>query len=274
MNRLIALLFALALMLPVGKAQAFDFSTLNANSSAAHLVEPDFLGGPNWVGALWDCWNISTNDNLYYPNYWGASAGASVPNYVLGNLGGVPQAVLQIDGIERPVIDGSSGQGFADTSASLNGYLSNLGSFETFPNQASAPGVQIWMDNFNNLNPSKDVVINVKYRGGAPTGQFRFDYIPVDGGDPATAPTIQVDALETAEEDGWSYAAYAFTPECINPDEETITMFFDTADVDIDWIIADTQCNASPVPVPGAVWLLGSGLMGLVGLKRKFRKTA
>ncbi len=27
-----------------------------------------------------------------------------------------------------------------------------------------------------------------------------------------------------------------------------------------------------PVPLPGAVWLLGSGLMGLVGLRRKFKK--
>lgn len=30
--------------------------------------------------------------------------------------------------------------------------------------------------------------------------------------------------------------------------------------------------NISAVPVPGAIWLLGSGLIGLVGLRRKFRK--
>jgi hypothetical protein len=29
---------------------------------------------------------------------------------------------------------------------------------------------------------------------------------------------------------------------------------------------------ANPVPIPGAVWLLGSGLMGLVGLRRRFTK--
>ncbi len=28
----------------------------------------------------------------------------------------------------------------------------------------------------------------------------------------------------------------------------------------------------SPVPIPGAVWLLGSGLIGLVGIRRKFGK--
>lgn len=30
--------------------------------------------------------------------------------------------------------------------------------------------------------------------------------------------------------------------------------------------------EASPVPVPGAVWLLGSGLVGLVALRRRFKK--
>lgn len=33
-------------------------------------------------------------------------------------------------------------------------------------------------------------------------------------------------------------------------------------------IIGDTEA----VPLPGAVWLLGSGLLGLVGFKRKFKK--
>jgi len=28
----------------------------------------------------------------------------------------------------------------------------------------------------------------------------------------------------------------------------------------------------SPVPIPGAVWLLGSGIVGLIGLKRRMRK--
>ena len=31
------------------------------------------------------------------------------------------------------------------------------------------------------------------------------------------------------------------------------------------------QLDLTPVPIPGAIWLLGSGLAGLVGLRRKFR---
>jgi hypothetical protein len=36
--------------------------------------------------------------------------------------------------------------------------------------------------------------------------------------------------------------------------------------------IAVRPGDVSAVPIPGAVWLLGSGLAGLVGLRRKFRK--
>jgi hypothetical protein len=38
----------------------------------------------------------------------------------------------------------------------------------------------------------------------------------------------------------------------------------------IDMIGGDV--NASVVPIPGAVWLLGSGLIGLLGFRRKLRK--
>ncbi len=34
----------------------------------------------------------------------------------------------------------------------------------------------------------------------------------------------------------------------------------------------DATLTFQPVPIPGAAWLLGSGLIGLVGYRRKFRK--
>ncbi len=35
----------------------------------------------------------------------------------------------------------------------------------------------------------------------------------------------------------------------------------------------DYSGSAAPVPVPGAVWLLGSGIIGLVGMRRKARNS-
>jgi hypothetical protein len=49
----------------------------------------------------------------------------------------------------------------------------------------------------------------------------------------------------------------------------------DGTDVGIRVIMEDQGHNydrIDPVPVPGAVWLLGSGLIGLFGLRRKFKK--
>jgi hypothetical protein len=39
-----------------------------------------------------------------------------------------------------------------------------------------------------------------------------------------------------------------------------------TADLDA---IAALSTTNSPVPIPGAVWLLSSGLVGLIGIRRK-----
>jgi len=36
-----------------------------------------------------------------------------------------------------------------------------------------------------------------------------------------------------------------------------------------DWSFTPTS---TPVPIPATVWLLGSGLLGFIGIKRKLRK--
>ena len=38
-------------------------------------------------------------------------------------------------------------------------------------------------------------------------------------------------------------------------------------------LLAIEALNSAPVPIPGAVWLLGSGLIGFVGFRSKFRNT-
>lgn len=41
---------------------------------------------------------------------------------------------------------------------------------------------------------------------------------------------------------------------------------------DIDPALFDLNFHISTVPIPGAIWLLGSGLIGLIGIRRKFKK--
>ncbi|MBU1056544.1 MAG: VPLPA-CTERM sorting domain-containing protein [Proteobacteria bacterium] len=42
--------------------------------------------------------------------------------------------------------------------------------------------------------------------------------------------------------------------------------------VNLQRIVYGSGAPAPPVPIPGAIWLLGSGLVGLVGIRRKFKK--
>lgn len=44
---------------------------------------------------------------------------------------------------------------------------------------------------------------------------------------------------------------------------------YEYADSSYGWLGAYMVADSAPVPVPGAVWLLGSGLLGVFGLRRK-----
>jgi hypothetical protein len=96
-----------------------------------------------------------------------------------------------------------------------------------------------------------------------------WSYVTVDGGTVLDLiDTLGSDIDDLAIEDRWmtltldlsghSAADLSFLLEA-NADDETI------------WV-DNIKFEGSPVPVPGAVWLLGSGLVGLVGLRRRSKK--
>ena len=63
------------------------------------------------------------------------------------------------------------------------------------------------------------------------------------------------------------YTQYSFVAQATSS-STTLSMGFRN---DLDYFILD-DVDVSPVPIPGAVWLLGSGIVGLIGLKRRMRK--
>lgn len=56
----------------------------------------------------------------------------------------------------------------------------------------------------------------------------------------------------------------------LDPDRFSMTLLFDFNLTSNGILVSRGQSMEKVVPIPGAVWLLGSGLLGLIGLKRKF----
>ena len=65
----------------------------------------------------------------------------------------------------------------------------------------------------------------------------------------------------------FDYTQYSFVTQATSS-STTLTMGFRN---DPNYFYLD-DVDVSPVPIPGAVWLLGSGIVGLIGLKRRMRK--
>lgn len=59
------------------------------------------------------------------------------------------------------------------------------------------------------------------------------------------------------------YEVDAYNSLIIFWDEENQTQLF--------WETPTSEDDIGPVPIPGTVWILGSGIIGLVGIRRKFK---
>ena len=78
---------------------------------------------------------------------------------------------------------------------------------------------------------------------------------------------------------GWFYSNSTWTllegELALNPGTRYIEFKFDSIRYNFthnDGYLDDAFLKLNPVPIPGAIWLLGSGIIGMIGIRRKFRK--
>ena len=101
------------------------------------------------------------------------------------------------------------------------------------------------------LNPAQNISLYFNSAGYMPVSFYLYD---ADGG------TLEIQNISTMG---------AWEPLSFSAGNVAYMDIYQPEDW---WTYAVDDLSFDSVPIPGAVWLLGSGLMGLIGLRRKFGK--
>jgi len=137
--------------------------------------------------------------------------------------------------------------------------------------QAASEGVWFFdsfalaLDNFEYPNPVKEIRLQITYQNQG----FLPGIGSVTGSPPVDWEPYLVASVPVLGSPGWFTDVWDLTlwP---NPGFEFV-LVDDFPFLLVSQVVVDTLCAPAAVPVPGAVWLLGSGLIGLLGLRRKFK---
>jgi hypothetical protein len=176
------------------------------------------------------------------------------------------------------------------TSSTAVADLVNNGGFETgdlsgWTEVGTDPGISLYVANFNpnsgiynvttgysldwqyikqdiTTMPGQSYTVGFWLSNGDPGGNNAF----VARWDGATKKELLDQPYDTP-----AYTYYSYT--------EVATGYLTTIEFgfryNVGWFdFDDVSVNEAPaaVPIPGAIWLLGSGLLGLIGIRRKFKK--
>ena len=218
---------------------------LAAGSAFGHdVLPPDWRGDAGSMSAIWDSWNTDGS-----ADEWSENAGLADPYFYGDGYNIVPDWYGK-SGVEV----------------------------------LSDDGLIFHLDNFDTVNPLKNVRVQITVFDpsyGAPAFEGFDVWTFADGSDDQFISGNLIDIIYETNEwgsTGWLTYVYDFMLSP-NPEEEWIGIKFAAygssytegaptwGNAVIDQIVIDTQCAS--VPVPAAVWLLGSGLIGLVGIRRR-----
>ncbi len=211
-----------------------------AKAEMVNITSYDILNTPTdgfggWHHTYNGTIDITTPEKVLVTDNSGTNYPGSLANYSEG------QGTLN---------DGITGTGIANTQLFATNY---------------APEIKLYFDQSYLL----DNITLFSHEGGSgSTVTGNITYFNITAGT-----TTLTFASESASEDNHEFATLAGTLigaeaiDCI-----TISSFQTGGLEPYFMAISEIRLQGTPIPIPGAVWLLGTGLCGLVAIKRRFKK--
>ena len=172
---------------------------------------------------------------------------------------------ISLDGYTLDLLNGTSGNAYKSfdltgLTISANGYLVICGNTLSVANCNIDTASTSWIQNGGSDGDAVALFLNgsvvdaIAYEG---IGGYLGDYAEGNSFTSADSNSIHMSIARLPNGFDSDYNAGDFSSACITPGSANISG------------TGDCSVSVNPVPLPAAVWLFGTGLMGLIGIGRK-----